>query len=236
MRYAHVIFDLDHTLWDFERNSYVALQTLYERFELGAEAGADFDTFYKRYVRHNNNCWQSYRKGNMDKETLRTERFIRAFKDIGEPRVELVFPLAEAYLDLAPRQTTLFPGCVEMLEALVDAGHNLHLLTNGFEEVQIIKLKESGLDRFFSDFYCPERLGCKKPHPEAFQQVLDAVWARPEETLMVGDDLQIDVIGAQKVGIHGVYFNPKEIPHKSKPKFEIVQLDQLIPIATQPEA
>ena len=93
-RYPHVIFDLDHTLWDFERNSKAALGELYAEMELGSATDTAFDHFFKRYQRHNNNCWQLYRKGNMDKETLRVERFRRAFVDIGEQRMELIPQLA----------------------------------------------------------------------------------------------------------------------------------------------
>ena len=233
-RYPHVIFDLDHTLWDFERNSRAALAELYTEFALGVADETPFEVFFKRYQRHNNNCWQLYRKGNMDKETLRVERFRRAFVDIGEDRLDLIPDLADAYLDRAPRQPHLFEGAVEMLTSLQDCGVALHLLTNGFEEVQVIKLACSGLDRFFDKFYSPETLGVKKPHPNAFTTVMDAHWARPEECLMVGDDLQVDVLGAQKVGIHGVYFNPKAIPHKSKPRYEVQHLQELLPIVLNP--
>lgn len=232
-RYNHVIFDLDHTLWDFERNSRLAMEELYGQFDIEASIGKPFDFFMKRYQKHNDECWTLYRKGKMDKEVLREERFKRTFKDVGEERTHLIPELTQAYLEIAPRKPHLMEGTESMLQSLHDDGMELHMLTNGFREVQVVKLKHSGLDRFFDRFYSPEDLGVKKPHPDAFSKVLEDNWARPEETLMVGDDLQVDVMASQRLGMAGVYFNPAVRKHRGKPTFEIKQLSELTPIAIQ---
>lgn len=232
-RYAHIIFDLDHTLWDFERNSYAALSELFLEFELDRDGAVLFDDFFKRYVRHNDNCWTSYRKGNMDKATLRVERFRRAFADVKEERVERIPDLADAYLSRAPKQPHLIDGAEALLEQLHNEGCALHLLTNGFREVQEIKLAHSGLSRYFDRFFSPEDSGYKKPHAGAYNHILEHIWARPDECLMIGDDLHADVVGAQQAGLDAVYFNPKGYSHRSRPKYEVQSLAEIAPIATQ---
>lgn len=232
-RYNHVIFDLDHTLWDFERNSRLALSELYGQYGMEESTGKPFEFFMKRYRKHNDECWTLYQKGKMDKMVLRGERFRRAFKDIGEERSALVPEWTEAYLEIAPRKPHLMDGAEQLLKELSEEGMELHMLTNGFREVQTVKLKHSGLDRYFNRFYSPEDLGVKKPHPDAFTQVLEDNWARAEETLMVGDDLKVDVMASQRLGMAGVYYNPDVRRHRGKPTFEIKQLSELTPIATQ---
>lgn len=207
---APLFFDLDHTLWDFESNSRHALRQGYNDLNLAGLGVVDCSTWIQAYEKANSWCWSEYRHGRMDKETLRAERFRMALEAVkADPSLELAAALGEHYIATSPFQTALMEGALEVLEALSLRGHDMWLLTNGFDEVQHIKVANSGLKRFFRDVYTSDSLGVKKPHPEAFEKAAArAGLAMDSGVVMVGDSWESDVEGAQNVGWRGVHFNP----------------------------
>jgi len=205
-----IFFDLDHTIWDFDANSKLALQELFFEFDL-TKRGVDFDAFMKEYYEVNDIYWARYRNNEIQRQELRIGRFIDAFANL-DVRIDFDFAdqFAGRYLELSPYKTNLFPNAIEVLTYL-QSKFNLHIITNGFEEVQFIKLKHSNLKQFFKTVVCAEEVGEKKPHPSVFQYALDKSGANPKQAVMVGDSLQADVQGALDVGMHAIYFNPEMV-------------------------
>ena len=163
------------------------------------------------FERTNDWCWEEYRQGRMDKTTLCLARFEIALKTIGSTAPsELAKELDTHYIQYSPKQTGLIDGTLPLLEELQRRGHQMWILTNGFEEVQRIKLQCCGLSPFFEAMYTSEELGVKKPHPDAFHKAAEAAGlSELEDVVMIGDSWQSDVEGAQNIGWRGVHYNPE---------------------------
>lgn len=224
--YSDIVFDLDHTLWDFNSNSARAIQQLYGNFELES-SGFTVHQFHEHYVRENEKCWEAYRKGLMDKATLRYIRFEKALEHIGIMDQVLARRFGDAYIDLSPHQTSLMPGTLELLDYLITRSYRMHILTNGFEEVQHIKLEKSGLRPFFKEVITSEEIGVRKPDPRIFRHTEGRIGAKGSSILMVGDNLEADVVGARNAGWHQVYFNVEAHDHQEEVTLEIDRLDLL---------
>ncbi|MGM0478913.1 MAG: YjjG family noncanonical pyrimidine nucleotidase [Bacteroidota bacterium] len=205
----HVFFDLDRTLWDFESNSKSALEQLFEELKLRDHLES-FEAFHHTYKQINADWWNQYRKGQVQKEALRVGRFSETLNRFKIENESLALELANRYVEVSPYQTNLFPGTIETLEALKRENHALHIITNGFKEVQFVKLKNSRLIHFFDDVLCSEEVGANKPDPHVFRSALQRTGAKSEESMMVGDDFEADVLGAEKCGIKGVLFDPHD--------------------------
>jgi putative hydrolase of the HAD superfamily len=207
---APLFFDLDHTLWDFETNSRLALRAGHEAVGLLEHGISDVTRWIEEYEVANEWCWAEYRDGRMDKETLRSERFRLAMHRMGvQVPAEVARRLGEHYIETSPHQTALIEGTLEVLEELASKGHVMWLLTNGFDEVQHIKVENSGLKPFFQDVYTSDSLGVKKPDARAFERAAKRAGVSMDAgVVMVGDSWESDVQGAQNVGWRGVHFNP----------------------------
>ena len=201
-----LFFDLDHTLWDFETNSRLALSLGHEAIGVPS-----VDAWIASYEKANDWCWAEFRAGRMDKATLRAERFRLAFKGLDVPvEAGVCERLGEHYIDTSPMQTSLMEGTLEVLEILKNRGHRMVILTNGFEEVQHIKVDNSGLSGFFTGVYTSDFLGVKKPNPKAFEFAAEAAGiAMNAGIVMIGDSIESDIDGAQSVGWNAVHFNPE---------------------------
>src|SRR6476660_8525279 len=149
MKYKHLFFDLDHTLWDFDANARATLQQLHIDLDLPGKSIHDFDLFYKNYLVHNEKLWARYRNGYIKQEELRLKRMWLTLLDFRIADDALARQLSELFLQLLPARTILFPQAIEVLEYLRDKGYGIHLITNGFEDTQRGKLKNSGLEPFF---------------------------------------------------------------------------------------
>jgi len=210
VKLAPLFFDLDHTLWDFESNSRHALRAGFLEVGLVKHGVETVDAWIEAYEKANEWCWAEFRHGRMDKATLRSERFRLAMVQLNvEPDPEVAKKLGDHYIATSPHQTTLIEGSLEVLDKLAKRGHDMWLLTNGFDEVQHIKVENSGLKPFFIDVYTSDSLGVKKPHAEAFHlSAQRAGISMDAGVVMIGDSWESDVEGAQNVGWRGVHFNP----------------------------
>jgi putative hydrolase of the HAD superfamily len=229
----HIFFDLDRTLWDFERNSKSALIQLFGELKLDGYV-ADFDTFHAAYRKINAGYWDNYAKGKVSKENLRIGRFHDTLVHFGIDNAQLSLELANGYVKVSPYQTHLFPGTKEILQQLNDQNYRLHIITNGFKEVQFIKLENSGLRHFFDDVLCSEEVGKNKPNPEIFQAALQRTNAKSSTSLMIGDDFEADVLGAERCGIRGILFDPHD-EYEARQEIErIKHFDELPLILNKP--
>jgi putative hydrolase of the HAD superfamily len=148
-KYNHLFFDLDHTLWDFEANSKLTLQELYDSFELYSKGVHNFDLFHKNYLVHNEKLWERYRNGFIKVDELRWKRMWLTLIDFKIGDEVLAREMGIKFLDLLPTRKILFPYTIEVLGYLSEKNYQLHLITNGFEQTQHSKLKNSGIDKYF---------------------------------------------------------------------------------------
>jgi putative hydrolase of the HAD superfamily len=223
--YQHIFFDLDRTLWDFDRNSALALMEVLQHHNLH-EGIPDAEAFIETYHRINVLLWDDYRKGAISKERLRSHRFYLSLKEIGINDRKLADRIGADYLRISPTKTLLIPHTRDILEYLSGRYH-LHILTNGFHSTQTTKIGHCGIKGYFDTLITSETVGHHKPSKGIFGYALEMTGATSRESLMVGDDLEVDIIGARDSGIDQVYFNPGSIPHKEKVTYEISSLAEL---------
>lgn len=226
MVYEHIFFDLDHTLWDFETNSRQAISELIDKHQLLDKGVTSFNNFISEYFVINEKLWDDYRKGIVNKEQLRYDRFRQALNKFGILDEKLVIAFGDDYISTAPYKTNLFPQAKESLEYLKGKYH-LHIVTNGFEEVQFLKLKNCDLEKYFSEIITSERSGFKKPDKRMFEFSLHEANAEARCSLMIGDSMEADIIGARNAGINQVYFNPGNHSHNEEVTHEIKSLKEL---------
>jgi putative hydrolase of the HAD superfamily len=207
MKYKHLFFDLDHTLWDFEANSRATLIGLYESLKLKDRGVHDFDLFHKNYLKHNDKLWERYRKGFIKQEELRTKRMWLSLLDFKIADEALTKEMSVQFLDLLPTRNLLFPYTNEILNYLTEKGYTLHLITNGFEKTQHSKLEHSGLTAYFKEVITSEGSNSLKPNKEIFEYAFHKSGAKPEESIMIGDTIEVDILGAINAGIDQVHVN-----------------------------
>ena len=207
MKYRHLFFDLDHTLWDFNENARLTLSELYD--ELGLEnAGVDnFEQFLKVYLEHNEQLWEKYRNGMLKAEELRWKRMWNTLIDFGINNEDLARRLGHRFLELLPTRKILFADAVETLQYLKEKGYQLHLITNGFEETQHCKLRNCGISNFFVEVITSEGSNSMKPKKEIFDFALNKAKALQHHSIMIGDSIEVDIKGAINAGIDQVYVN-----------------------------
>lgn len=227
--YKHIFFDLDHTLWDFEQSAAQTFALLFEKHHLKLRGIPSLQDFIKKYTIHNTLLWELYRNGELKKEILRSLRFENTLREFGINDSVLAESIGDDYVYHAPRTVFLIPGALEVLQYL-QTKYVLHLITNGFEEVQHIKVREADIGKYFTTITTSEEAGVKKPDKQIFEYALNKAGARVQESLMIGDNLEVDIEGARQAGIDQVYFNPLKTPHALKLSFEIVHLNELLEI------
>jgi len=223
----HIFFDLDRTLWDFEANSHQTLLELCTSHNLSDKGVEDYEAFIKNYKAHNEQLWDLYRVDKISQKDLRRERFERALVDYKIEDTKLAAKIGEDYVAICPKKNKLFPYSIEVLEYLSQK-YKLHIITNGFHEVQHIKLKHAGLIPYFDNIITSEQVGAKKPNPKIFNYALKKANTSAEESIMIGDDLEVDVLGAEEMGIQSIFFNPKKVKHNIDIVHEIFCLSELL--------
>lgn len=223
LKYQHIFFDLDRTLWDFNKNSEVSLHQLFRDYQLQSTFGS-FLFFKSRYEYHNGKLWNAYYQKRLKKEDLMYRRFYLTLKEAGKNDLDLAKEIANDFIEISPLQTVTFPHTHETLEYLKEKGYQLYIITNGFNEVQTKKLQNSKLDAYFTKVITSEDAGANKPTPQIFEYAFNQSGAVASNSLMIGDDLSTDIAGAKRMKMDQIYFNPKKINHKDEPTFEISDL------------
>lgn len=216
----HLFFDLDHTLWDFDRNSAVAFDVIFQQH------GFDFltDEFLKHYIPRNQHYWKLYQLNQISHEDLRYYRLKDIFDILNiEVSKEQINQLSEDYIMHLPNSNHLFDGAIEVLEYL-QPNYHLHIITNGFHFVQDKKLKNSNIEHFFKTITNSEMAGVKKPHPNIFEFALSLAKASKQESVMIGDSWEADIEGALDFGMDAIFFNAENTSHKNG----VVQVNHLL--------
>jgi putative hydrolase of the HAD superfamily len=207
MAYKDLFFDLDHTLWDFETNSKECIQELYNRYELENLGILDFDGFYSTYSAHNHRLWDRYSKGFIKQEELRWKRVYLSLLDFKVANEKLSKEISNAYLEILPDKTNLFPYTIEILDYLKNKDYRMHLITNGFESVQFKKINNSGLAAYFIEVITSEASNSLKPHKDIFEYALKNANASVSESIMIGDNESADIQGGINIGMDTIFVN-----------------------------
>lgn len=198
-----VFFDLDHTLWDFEKNSALAFEYILDKNSVQVDPAK----FIELHVPINAGYWKRFRDGHITREQLRYGRFKDVFDALGYDVTDaLIHKLSDEYIATLPVNNHLYDGAVEILEYLKPK-YSLHIITNGFHHVQEDKIKNANLDQYFDTVTNSDLAGCKKPHRDIFEYALKVSGADRAESVMIGDCIEADVQGALNCGIDAIYFN-----------------------------
>ena len=198
-----VFFDLDHTLWDFEKNSALT----YKKILMHHEVAVSLEKFLEVYIPLNLAYWKLYREEKISKEQLRYQRLRNTFDKLDFSIDDsLILKLSEAYVEELPNQNFLFQNSIEILDYLKTT-YRLHIITNGFKEVQHGKLKNSNIIDFFTHVVNSEMVGVKKPNPKIFNFALEKAGVPASQAIMIGDNLEADILGAQNAGMQALHFN-----------------------------
>ena len=229
LKYKHVFFDLDRTLWDFDAAAEVAFERIYEKYDLKSLGIPSAHEFHEVYHPLNEELWVLYRADKITKDELNRTRFMKPLEHYGIHDIELADHLSEDYVYWSPRIVRLVPGTMELLDYLRPKYH-LHLITNGFQEVQHTKLNGSGLEPYFETLTVSEEVGVKKPNPEIFHYALRKAGAIAEESIMIGDEMAVDIDGARAAGMDTVMFNPKREIIEGNRTFEVNDLREILEI------
>ncbi len=227
MKYRHLFFDLDHTLWDFETNAKQTLTQLFESNDLQSKGVPDFDQFFERYSYHNHRLWDRYTKGFIKQDELRWKRMWLALLDFKLADEPLARDLGVQFLDLLPTRKTLFPYTVEILQYLQDKNYKMHLVTNGFEKVQYGKIQHAKIDPFFDQVITSEASGSLKPNKEIFDYALSKAGATPEESIMIGDNLDADIQGGINAGLDTIFVNHLNVVPTVQATYVVYHLKEL---------
>ncbi|MGN0033655.1 MAG: YjjG family noncanonical pyrimidine nucleotidase [Candidatus Limimorpha sp.] len=232
--YKNIFFDLDNTLWDFDASSEVTFEMIFTHFNLNDNNILSAKDFHDVYVKYNDRLWEQYRKGLVGKDFLKSERFRLPLNDFGIFDDKLAKEMGEFYTFWSPRNVALVPNAIEILDYLAP-NHGIHIITNGFAEVQNIKIKESGLEKYIDTMTVSEEIGIKKPDTRIFEYAIKKAhgfcgtptYINNRENIMVGDDLYVDITPAREIGIDQCFFNRKRLRHKETVTYEITDLIKL---------
>jgi putative hydrolase of the HAD superfamily len=213
MPYKHLFFDLDHTIWDFDKNAEETLHELYITYKLQDLGLHSADRFIERYTLNNHQLWADYHLGKITKQVLRETRFSKTFIDLGISPEHIPRQFEDDYVTICPTKTNLFPKTHETLTYLKDK-YRMYVISNGFKESTEMKIHNNGLGIYFDHVIISEVVGINKPDKAIFDHALGLAKATVSESMMIGDSIEADIRGAQNFGMKAIYFNPegKEAP------------------------
>jgi putative hydrolase of the HAD superfamily len=226
MQIKHIFFDLDHTLWDFETNSSKTFSFILKKNELDI----NFNDFIEVYKPINHKYWKLFREDKVSKKDLRYFRLKEAFDAINyKASDEIINTLSEEYITFLSTHNALFSNAIEVLEYLKEK-YIMHIITNGFEEVQFKKLKNSNLLPFFDNIITSEKVGVKKPNPKIFQYAMDISGASSNESIMIGDNFEADILGAINVGMQAIFceFNGEVATQEVPTVYNLMELKNFL--------
>jgi putative hydrolase of the HAD superfamily len=223
----HIFFDLDHTIWDFDRNAQETLLELYEAYQLKTLGLNSSSEFIERYTANNHNLWQQYHLGEITKEKLRQDRFRNTFLELGVKPELIPIEFEEDYVRISPTKTNLFEGAEKVLTYLQNK-YQLHIISNGFKETTLTKMDLSGLNPYFTNVIISEDVGINKPDKLIFEHAITKADAKVEESIMIGDSLEADIRGAQNFGMKAIFFNPLNITQPEDVEWQILHLEELL--------
>jgi putative hydrolase of the HAD superfamily len=227
MPYQHLFFDLDHTLWDFERNAYECLHEIYDIHRLKDIGVKNLDEFLSTFSKINKKYWEMLDKNEITIEQLRRKRFQETINQLGAAiSEEQGLHINDSFLELLPHKPHLIEGAIEILDYLAPK-YQLHIISNGWQDVQVRKLESSEINHYFGEIITNEKANARKPHKEIFEYALKSTNASLSSSLMIGDNYEADIKGAMNINLDTVFYNPEKLQITEKPTYEIFHLEEL---------
>lgn len=224
--YKNIFIDLDNTLWDFEVNSKDTIEDIFYKY--GIDRAGTFKEFYPVYKEINKFLWGELKKQRITKDFLCWNRFFMTNEKFGISDEILARNMGNDYLILSPKKTKLLPNCIELLEYL-KANYKVFLITNGFKEVQYSKIKACGIENYFDKVFTSEEVGHTKPNKEYFLHVINETCSKIDESIVIGDDLENDIQGANNIGMDSIWLNLKAVVQNEVfPKYEVRNLLEIM--------
>ena len=230
--FRNIFIDLDDTIWDFTANSHIALHVMYSDLEM-ARIFPDYEAFSTAYYAKNSELWRLYHHGEIDKDFLIIERYAHLLREVGYPdeNNRLASKMNEYYLDVLAQQTRLVPHAIELLDDLRAKGYNLYIISNGFIEVQQRKLESAGIAQYFKRIVLSDEIGVNKPDRRLFDYALQVANCRAEETLIIGDNYDADILGGMHAGWGQIYFDRNHRGHTAEePQYTVHTLREVMDI------
>jgi putative hydrolase of the HAD superfamily len=229
IKYKHIFFDLDHTIWDFDKNAEETLMELYDIYRLNEIGLPSAGLFIETYTRNNHRLWADYHTGKISKTQLRETRFKTTFLELGVHPDSIPLAFEDDYVLLCPTKTNLFPHAHETLQYL-QGKYTLHLISNGFKESSELKIGNTNIGGYFQHIIISEVIGVNKPDKAIFEHALNLAGAVKSESLMIGDSLEADVYGALNFGMDAIYFNPFNVAKPDDVPLQVMHLKELVDI------
>ncbi|MDB5129931.1 YjjG family noncanonical pyrimidine nucleotidase, partial [Mucilaginibacter sp.] len=210
----------------FDKNAEETLHELYGTYKLKDIGLPSADLFIETYTRHNHRLWAQYHLGQITKDELREERFKSTFIELGVQPDLMPADFEDAYVNLGPTKTNLFPHAHETL-AYLQSKYILHLISNGFKESTEMKVAGTNLAPYFQNVIISEVVGVNKPDPAIFRHAIELAGATITESLMIGDSIEADIRGAMGVGMDAIYFNPFNLEKPADVPVQVTHLKEL---------
>lgn len=227
--YKHLFFDLDHTLWDFDRNSAECIAELFDTFRLADVGVVSAAEFSRHFIAINRQLWADYDKNLIEHTYIRQHRFPMVFRALGVDESAIKVDLNSEYLRLLPRKPHLLESAREILDYL-NGRYTMHIITNGFADIQAVKMNSSKIAHYFTHIVTSENANAKKPDPLVFQYAMEISGTNASESLMIGDNYEADILGAKSVGLDTIYYNPGGLDVVDKPTYNIQHWKELLAI------
>lgn len=225
-RYRHLFFDLDHTIWDFDKNAEETLHELYVQYGLSELGLQSADLFIETYTQNNHRLWAEYHLGKITKDTLRELRFKQTFLDLGMHPDTMPIGFEDDYVRICPTKLNLFPEAHQTLQYL-QSKYRMHLISNGFREATTMKIANTNLKQYFDHVVISELVGINKPDKTIFEHALQLAGAIKSESVMIGDSLEADIYGALNFGMDAIFFNPNGLKKPDDVPVQIKHLKEL---------
>ncbi|GAB4041671.1 YjjG family noncanonical pyrimidine nucleotidase [Spirosoma jeollabukense] len=227
--YKHLFFDLDHTLWDFDRNSAECIAELFDTFQLADLGIPSAEEFSRHFIAINRQLWADYDKNLIEHGYIRKHRFPMVFRALGVDESAVHVDLNAEYLRLLPRKPHLLDSARDVLDYL-KGRYTMHIITNGFAEIQATKMESSEIAHYFTHVITSENANAKKPDPLVFQYAMEISGTTADVSLMIGDNYEADILGAKSVGLDTVFYNPEGVVVADKPTYDIRHWTELMAI------
>ncbi|MFV0237645.1 MAG: YjjG family noncanonical pyrimidine nucleotidase [Flavobacteriales bacterium] len=224
----HIFFDLDNTLWDFVKNSKITLENLYKEHLVEEKYHVTFSTWYSHYYDINEQLWAEYRDHKITKEELKDSRFKRAFQAAKIDNTTIPKAFEAVYLHHLPKSNFLRDGANDLLQYLKQQNkYKLHIITNGFKDVSLKKIKGSNIESYFNVVVSAEDVHTRKPDPKVFQYALNLAKASKKESIIIGDDYIADIMGGLNFGIQAIFYNVLDMDVENDTFIEIKHLNEV---------
>ena len=225
-KYNNLFIDLDDTIYDFSAASEESFRETYDLLQY-CRFFDSFEHYMSIYKPHNLELWRIYGEGKITKEELNRRRYSYPLEVVGIDNPELAATFCREALSRIPTKGPLMPGAIELLEYLRPK-YRMFILSNGFKELQSRKMQAAGIDKYFDRLILSEDIGVNKPNRELYDYALQETGSKLEESLMIGDMFDTDIVGASNIGMEQIYYNPKEKQgHPFAPTYEVKHLLQI---------